>query len=185
MKKNFVLAIAVALCAMAISASAQKAGDLSGTWNLDLKGSELGQQAAMIKSQTLTITQKEGKLTVSTKTERNAPPADAAGGGAGGAGGQRPAGGGGGMGGGGGAGEQSYTLDGKEVSTERQTQNGAITIKTKAEQSGNKVTITTTSPGPNGDTVTKTTYDLSGDGKGLTVTRENPRGTTKSVYTKG
>lgn len=182
MKKNFVLAAFVALFAMAISASAQKAGDLSGTWNLDLKSSELGQQGASIKSQTLTITEKDGKLTVSTKTERIAPPADAAGGGAGGGGG-RPGGmGGGGMGGGG---DQSYTLDGKEVSTERQGPNGAITIKTKAEQSGNKVTITVTSPGPNGDTVTKTTYDLSGDGKGLTVTRENPRGTTKYVYTKG
>jgi hypothetical protein len=184
MKKNFVLAIAVALCAMAISASAQKGADLSGTWNLDIKSSELGQQAAMIKSQTLTITQKDGKLTVSTKTERNAPPADTAGG-AGGGGGQRPVGGGGGMGGGGGAGEQSYTLDGKEVSTERQGPNGAITIKTKAELSGNKVTITTVSPGPNGDTTTTTTYELSSDGKGLTVNRENPRGKTKSVYTKG
>ena len=189
MKKSIVFAAFLSLFVLATVASAQKtdkaAADFSGTWNLDLKGSDLGQMGASIKSQTLTITQKDGKLTVSTKTERNAPPADSAGGGgAGGGGGQRPAGGGGGMGGGG-AGDQSYTLDGKEVSTERQTQNGTITIKTKAELSGNKITITTTRPGPNGDVTSSSTYDLSGDGKTLTVTRPAGQGTTKSVYTKG
>jgi len=86
---------------------------------------------------------------------------------------------------GGGGGDQSYTLDGKEVSTERQGPQGAITIKTKAEQAGNKVTITTVVPTPNGDMKTTTTYEMSTDGKGLTVTRESTRGTTKSVYTKG
>src|SRR5436190_14822071 len=98
MKKNFVLAIAVALFAMAISASAQKApADFSGTWNLDVAKSSLGQAAAMIKSQTLTIKQDGGKFTTSVKTERNPPPADAApAGGGGGAG--RGAGGGGGFG---------------------------------------------------------------------------------------
>jgi len=177
MKKSIVLAAFVALFAFAAAASAQNA-DLSGKWSLDLSKSELGQQAAMIKSQTVTITQAGTSFKVSTATERNAPPADANGAGGGG----RP--GGGGFGGGGGGGEQSYTLDGKEVSTDRQTPNGTITIKTKAEQSGNKVTITTTSPGPNGDMVSTTTYELGADKKGLTVTRVNPRGTTKSVYTK-
>ena len=95
------------VCLFALAAFAQKPADFSGKWNLDLTKSELGQQASMIKSQTLTITQSGTSFKVSTATERNAPPADAAGGGGGG----RP----GGMGGGGG--EQSYTLDGKEVST--------------------------------------------------------------------
>lgn len=184
MKKNFVLAAALTVLAMAFAVSAQKAGDLSGKWNLDLAKSELGQQAAMIKSRTVTITQAGTSFKVSTVTERNAPPADGAGGPpAGGGGGGRP--GGGGMGGGAGmGGDQSYTLDGKEVSTERQGPNGTVTIKTKAEQSGNKVTITTISPGPNGDMKSTSTYDMSADGKTLTVTSENPRATTKSVYTK-
>lgn len=179
MKKSLVLAI-FALAVFAVSASAQKAADFSGKWNLDLSKSELGQQGQMIKSQTLTITQNGTSFKTSTQTERNAPPEDAGGGGGGGG---RP--GGGGFGGAGGGGEQSYTLDGKEVSTERQGPNGPLTIKTKAEQSGSKITITVTTPGQNGDVTTKSTYELSSDGKGLTVTRENPRGTTKSVYTKG
>jgi hypothetical protein len=160
------------LCLFAFSAFAQKSADFSGKWNLDLSKSDLGQQAAMIKSQTMTITQSGTSFKVSTQTERNA---DAAGGGGGGMGRM------GGMGGG----EQSYTLDGKEVSTDRQTQNGTMTIKTTASQNGNKVVISTVFPGPNGDVKSTTTYELSGDGKTVTVTRESTRGTSKSVYSKG
>ena len=163
------------VCLFALAAFAQKPADFSGKWNLDLTKSELGQAASMIKSQTLTITQSGTSFKVSTETERNAPPADAAGGGGGG----RP----GGMGGGGG--EQSYTLDGKEVSTERQGQNGTVTTKTTASQTGNKIVISSIFPGPSGDIKSTTTYELSGDGKSLTVTRESPRGSSKSVYTKG
>ena len=130
----------------------------------------------MIKSQTVTITQSGTSFKVSTATERNTPP-DSAGGGGGGMGGGRGFGGGGG--------DQIYTLDGKEVSTERQTQNGTMTIKTTASQSGNKVVVTSVFPGPNGDMKSTTTYELSGDGKILTVTRESARGTSKSVYSKG
>lgn len=170
MKRKLIFAAVLSLVVFAISASAQKPADLSGKWSLDLAKSDLGQQAAMIKSQTLTITQAGTSFKVATATERNAPPAGGGGGGR--------------MGGGGGAGEMSYTLDGKEVSVERQTPNGTMTTKTKAEQTGSKVVITTVSPGPNGDMKTTSTYDLGADGKTLTVTRENPRGTTKSVYTK-
>jgi hypothetical protein len=158
------------VCLFAFAAFAQKPADLSGKWNLDLTKSELGQQAAMIKSQTVTITQSGTSFKVSTQTERNTP-ADSAGGG--------------GRGGFGGGGDQSYTLDGKEVSTDRQTPNGTMTIKTTASQSGNKVVVTSVFPGPNGDVKSTTTYELSGDGKTLTVTRESTRGTSKSVYTKG
>jgi len=170
MKKLFFAGTAV-LCLFAFSAFGQKAADLSGKWNLDLSKSELGQQAAMIKSQTVTITQSGTSFKVSTQTERNAPP--------------EGAGGGGGRGFGGGGGDQSYTLDGKEVSTDRQTPNGTMTIKTTASQSGNKVVISSVFPGPNGDIKSTTTYELSSDGKTLTVTRESTRGTSKSVYTKG
>ena len=160
------------VCLFAFGAFAQKSADFSGKWNLDLTKSDLGQQAAMIKSQTVTITQSGTSFKVSTATERNTPP-DSAGGG------------GGGRGGFGGGGDQSYTLDGKEVSTERQTQNGTMTIKTTASQTGNKVVVTSVFPGPNGDIKSTTTYDLSSDGKTLTVSRESTRGTSKSVYTKG
>jgi len=170
MKKLF-FAMAV-VCLFAFGAFAQKSADFSGKWNLDLTKSDLGQQAAMIKSQTVTITQSGTSFKVSTATERNTPP-DSAGGG------------GGGRGGFGGGGDQSYTLDGKEVSTERQTQNGTMTIKTTASQTGNKVVVTSVFPGPNGDIKSTTTYDLSSDGKTLTVSRESTRGTSKSVYTKG
>jgi hypothetical protein len=171
MKRSFMFAAVLTLFVMAVSVSAQKTADLSGKWTLDLAKSDLGQQAAMIKSQTVTITQAGTSFKVSTQTERNAPPDGAAGGGG------RPMGGGGG-------GEQAYTLDGKEVSTERQTPQGAVTTKTKAEQAGNKVTITSVFPTPNGDMKSTQTYELSADGKSLTVTRESTRGTTKSVYTK-
>ena len=167
MKKLF-FATAI-LCLFAFAAFAQKPADFSGKWNLDLTKSELGQQAAMIKSQTVTITQSGTSFKVSTQTERNA---DAVGGG------------GGGRGGFGGGGDQSYTLDGKEVSTERQGPNGAMTIKTTASQTGNKVVITSVFPGPNGDVKSTSTYELSADGKTLTVTRESMRGTNKSVYSK-
>jgi hypothetical protein len=169
MKKLF-FAMAV-VCLFAFAAFAQKSADFSGKWNLDLTKSDLGQQAAMIKSQTVTITQSGTSFKVSTATERNTPPDSA--------------GGGGGRGGFGGGGDQSYTLDGKEVSTERQTQNGTMTIKTTASQTGNKVVVTSVFPGPNGDIKSTTTYDLSSDGKTLTVSRESTRGTSKSVYTKG
>ena len=160
-------------CLAAIAANAQKAADFSGKWNLDIAKSELGQAAAMIKSQTLTITQADGSFKVTTQTERN-PSTDGPGGGAGSGRAIAP-----------GPMEQSYTLDGKEVSTERQTPNGAVTTKTKAEQSGNKVVVTTIFPGPNGEMKQTSTYELSPDGKTLTVTKESPRGSNKSVYTKG
>ena len=174
-----ILFLTLVFCMSVFAANAQKSADLSGKWSLDISKSDLGQMAAMIKSQTVTITQAGTSFKVSTQTERNAPPEGAAGAPGGGGGGRGP--GGGGMGGG----EQSYTLDGKEVSTERQTQNGAITTKTKAEQNGNKVVITSVFPTPNGDMKSTTTYDLSADGKTLTVTRESTRGTSKSVYSKG
>jgi hypothetical protein len=169
MKKLF-FAMAV-VCLFAIGAFAQKTPDFSGKWNLDISKSDLGQQASMIKSQTVTITQAGTSFKVSTQTERNAPPD-----------------GGAGMGGGrmgGGGGDQSFTLDGKEVSTERQGQNGPTTIKTTASQTGNKIVISSLFPGPNGEIKSTTTYELSADGKTLTVTRESPRGSNKSVYTKG
>jgi hypothetical protein len=184
MKKNFVFATLLVLVALSISAMAQEkraaGADFSGKWTLDIAKSELGQAAGMIKSETLTITQAGTSFKVSTATERNPQP-DTGGGAGGGAGAPGARSAGGGMGG---SNEQSYTLDGKEVSAERQTPNGAVTIKSKAEQTGSKIVLSTINPGPNGDMKTTRTYELSADGKALTLTTESPRGTNKKVYTK-
>jgi len=188
MKKNFVFAAIIAVLAMAFTVSAQKApADFSGTWNLDTAKGSLGPQGAMIKSQTLTIKQEGSKLTVSTKTERNAPPPDAAGG--------RPPGGGMGGGMGGPAGDQTYMLDGKEVSVDQPGPGGmTIPVKTSGKWDGSKAVINTsrTMTGQDGaamTTTTKITYELGVDGKTLTVVRDSdsPRGksSTTSVYTKG
>ena len=187
MKKNFVFVAFLSLLVLATVASAQKApADFSGTWNLDTSKGSLGPQGAMIKSQTLTIKQEGNKITLSTKTERNPPPADAPAGGGGG----RP--GGGGFGGGG---DQSFTLDGKEMSMDQPGPGGAtIPVKMTGKWDGNKVVLTTsrTMTGQDGATntsMTKSTYELGADGKSLTVTRdsESPRGknSTTSVYKKG
>ena len=161
-------------CMAAIAANAQNA-DFSGKWTLDISKSELGQAANMIKSQTVTIAQAGTSFKVTTQTERNAPPAtDGPGGGAGSGRAIAP-----------GPMEYSYTLDGKEISTERQTPNGTVTTKTKAELAGSKVVIISTFPTPNGEMKQTATYELSADGKTLTVTKESPRGSNKSVYTKG
>lgn len=190
MKSKLILTAVLPLLVLAISASAQKVpADFSGTWNLDTAKGNLGPQGASIKSQTLTIKQEGNKLTVSTKTERNAPPADPSGGG-------RPGFGGGGMGGmGGGAGDQTYNLDGKEVSADQPGPGGmTVPVKTLGKWDGSKAVITTsrTMTGPDGTTSTSTTritYELGADGKTLTVTRdsESPRGksSTTSVYAKG
>jgi hypothetical protein len=161
-------------CMAAMAANAQTAPNFSGKWTLDIAKSELGQQAAMIKSQTMSIRHAGESFKVLTQVERNAPPAtDGPGGGAGNGRAVAP-----------GPMEQSYTLDGKEVSSERQTPNGPVTTKMKSEQIGNKVVVTGIYPGPNGEMKTTTTYELSADGKSLTVTRESPRGSAKHVYTK-
>jgi formyltetrahydrofolate synthetase len=80
--------------------------------------------------------------------------------------------------------EQAYTLDGTEVSSDRQTPNGVVTTKMKSEQIGNKVIVTNIFPTPNGEMKTTMTYELSADGKTMTVTRESSRGSAKHVYTK-
>lgn len=173
MKKNFVLAAFVALFAFAISAAAQdskaKCVNFSGDWKQDLSE----QMAARFESVTLTIKHDCAAGTFETSTARKMKEGAAApaggGGGApagGGNGAGRGAGGGGGFGGG--APMPAYKLDGKETEIERQGPNGPVKMKIKAEQSGNKITISTTAPGPNGDMTRTSTYELSSDGKTLT-----------------
>jgi len=179
MKKNFVLAAFIALFALAITASAQdaksKCVNFSGDWKQDLTE----QMAARFESVTLTIKHDCSTFETSRaqKMKEGAAPAGGGGGGAGAGAGGRARPGGGGGGGFGAGGPQKYNLDGKESETERQTPNGAVKIKMKAEQAGNKIMITTTSPGQDGSPVTRTTtYELSADGK--TLTSSNGQNTT-------
>src|SRR5580765_4576454 len=70
MKRNFVLMAIFALFAMSVAA--QKATDFSGTWNLDVAKSQLGDRNN-IESQVLTVTQTATTLKVETSTKRTAP----------------------------------------------------------------------------------------------------------------
>lgn len=176
MKKNLVLAAIFSLCVLALSASAQKAPNFSGTWNLDVSKSKLGDRNN-IESQTWTVTQTDTAITVTPATKRKAPPADA------------PAGGGGGrMGGGGADTPMTYTLDGKEVKTEMQGQQGSMQVLTKAKIDGGKLGITRTMTTPMGDRTSSEKWWLNTDGT-LTVESQRPNrdggtDTTTKVFTK-
>ena len=189
MKKNFVLAVAVALCAMAISASAQKApADFTGKWNLDLTKSKLtDREKTSIESMTYTVTQSATDIKVEIATKRAAPPAGAP------AGGPPGGGGGGGMGGGGGAPAPQTFVLGKETTVDQQMGQNTVPVKMGSKWDGSKLILSTsrTFRGPNGEvtSTTKETWELGADGKTLTVNREavSPRGTdaTTRVFTKG
>ena len=179
MKKNLVLA-AFSLLVFAFAASAQKAPDFSGTWNLDLGKSTLGdREKASIESQTLTVTQTAADITVATTTKRNAPPAGAPAGGP-------PGGGRGGIGSG--DGSVTYTLDGKEVKSEMTTQMGSMQILTKAKLEGGSLAITRTVTTPMGDRVSTEKWSLGTDGT-LSIASQRPNrdggmDTTTKVYSK-
>jgi hypothetical protein len=179
MKKIF--ALTAVFCLLAVAAMAQKKADFSGTWTLDVAKSQLGERSR-VESMTMTVTQTDKNLKVSTETKRQAPPADAAGGG-------RPGGGGGfGRGGfGGGDGTVDYSLDGKDTTVEVEGPNGKMPVKYKGSMDGGKANLSSSRSfsGPNGDVsiTTKETWSLSEDGKTLTVVREtaSPRGTNSST----
>src|SRR3954466_2730632 len=77
MKRNIFAMAVFSVMAFTISAAAQdKTANFSGTWNLDVAKSKLGERA-MIESQTLTVTQTDKDITIKTDTKRTPPPADA------------------------------------------------------------------------------------------------------------
>jgi hypothetical protein len=186
MKKFLFLATFV--CLLSISAFAQeakKAADFSGSWTLDVSKSKLDERAR-IESMTWTVTQTAKDVKIETATKRLPPPEG------GGQGNGQGGGMGRGMGFGGGDGATTYTLDGKETSTEVEGRMGKIPVKLKAELDGGKLKISrsstfTTQMGEM-TTTTKEVWALSEDGKTLTVKRdmESPRGTNSSemVFTK-
>lgn len=189
MKKNIFLAAIISLFVFGANASAQKAANFSGTWSLDVSKSKLGDRNS-IESQTLTVVQTDKDVKITTSTKRMAPPAAAAGAAPAGApgGGGRP-GGGGGMGG-----DQTvtYTLDGKETVVEMEMGGNKIPVKYTGKLDGGKLNIgsSRTFTGPNGEvtSTSKESWSLSADGNTLTVEAESvsPRGTTNTtkVFTK-
>jgi len=192
MKKALFLAALVCLTAFAAFAQDKKAADFSGSWTLDVSKSNLGDRGPRIESMTMTVTQTEKDIKIETATKRLPPPEGAGNGQGSGGGGQ---GGGMGRGGGfgGGDGTTTYTLDGKETTTEVEGRMGKTPVKLKAELDGGsklKLSKSSTFNTPNGEATitTKETWTLSDDGKTLTVKRdmETPRGTNSSemVFTK-
>ena len=187
MKRNFLLAAALTLTAMAVSASAQKTTDFSGTWNLDVSKSKPAEKG--IESQTLVVTQTTADIKVDRTTKRAEAPVDAtasantAPGTGGGRGGR-----GGGMMGGGGDGSTTYALDGKSVDSEITGQMGTMKVSTKAKLDGGKFEVTRTVATPMGDRVMTEKWWLNADGTlSVESTRPNREGGTDTIsrtYTK-
>ena len=180
MKKLLFLTGAVLLFSVSAFAQGGKVStrDFSGVWNLDVSKSKLDERSR-IESQTMTVTQIGNDLKVTTETKRQAPPADAAGGAGGGRGGR------GGFGGG--DATNTYTLDGKETTTTRDTPMGSIPTKHTAmlDQGRVRISSSSTFTGQNGEVTmtSKETWTMSDDGKTLTVERESnsPRGASAST----
>ena len=182
-KLYFITAVLFLFAASALAQGQGKVStrDFSGSWSLDVSKSKLDERAR-IESMTMTVAQTEKELKVTTETKRQAPPADAAGG---------PGGGRGGRGFGGGDSTNTYSLDGKETTTQRETQMGAIPVKHTAmlDQGRVRISSSSTFTGQNGEVTmtTKEVWSLSDDGKTLTVEREStsPRGTSATTMVFG
>lgn len=175
MKKS--LLFAALLCLSAIAAIGQsKPADFSGTWTLDIPKSKIDERMR-IEALTMTVAQTDKELKVSTETKRTPPPSDAAG----------APGGGRGRGFGAADGTVAYSLDGKETTTQRETQMGSVPVKHTATLSQGRVRLSSSSTFTTqmGEVTvtTKENWSLSDDGKTLTVEREmtTPRGTSNST----
>ena len=179
MKRNIVVAAIMSLFVLSIAVSAQKAPNFSGTWNLDVSKSKLGDRNN-IESQIMSVTQTAADIKVSTTTKRTPPPAGA------------PAGGGGRPGGGGGDNTMTYTLDGKATIVQQDMRGTSVPVTLTGKWDGTNLnlsrsfTITT----PNGEfaSSSKETWMLGADGSSLTVNRDstgrNGTNSTTMVYTR-
>ena len=172
MKRLFLIAgLMAAFLLVVIAASAQTKVSFAGTWNLDKEKSQgLDPRMQSVDSVTWTITQDDKTISIESKV----------------VGGQQPQGGGGGGMGRGMGGPRTYTLDGKEVTTDAGGQMGG-TNTMKAAWNGATLELSSVRAGSfNGNEFKATTLDkmsLSGDGKVMTVVRhsESPRGTSDST----
>jgi hypothetical protein len=166
MKRNLLLTAFLTLFVFALSASAQKTTDFSGSWTLDASKSSPAE--TMIDSQTIKVTQ----TATDVKVERTTMMKESATGGAG-------AGGGGGRGMGGGGGAQDYGI-GTAIKTTRQTPNGDIEISMSAKIDGSKLTLSSTTPQGSRDE----TWTMNSDGT-VTVQSQGRGGAVSRTYKKG
>ncbi|MEO8434596.1 MAG: hypothetical protein ABI596_06850 [Pyrinomonadaceae bacterium] len=180
-----VLGLMMALALVALAASAVAPASFAGTWKLDKEKSQgLDPRMQNAESVVWTITQDDKQITVDSKMTAGQPPAGAPAGGPGSGG----PGGGGGRGGGGMGGPRTYTLDGKEVTSEAGGQmGGSNAMKSSWSTDGKTLDLSSVRSGSfNGTDFKSTSSDkmsLSADGKVLTVVRhsESPRGTQDST----
>src|SRR5262245_21952403 len=182
MRKLFLIAgLMTAFLLIVLAASAQNKPNFAGTWTLDKSTSQgLSQGMQNAESVTWTITQDDKQISIDSKVVAGQSSSAAAGGGGG-------SGGGGGRGAGAGmGGPRTYTIDGKEVSTDAGGQMGGKNT-TKTTWSGDSLELSSVRTGNfNGNEFKATTTEklsLSGDGKILTVVRhsESPRGAQDST----
>jgi hypothetical protein len=179
MRRLFLIGgLMTALGLAGVAASAFAAANFAGTWSLDkAKSQGLSQGMQNAESVTWTITQDDKQISIDSKVVAGQPAAGAT-----------PAapGGGGGRGGGGGPmGPRTFSLDGKEATTE--AQGGTNTTKTTWSSDGKTLELSSVRAGSrDGQEFKFTTVEklsLSGDGKVLTVARhsESPRGPQDST----
>jgi hypothetical protein len=184
MKKAFwVFGLLMAFAFVALASSAIAPANFAGTWKLDKdksKGLSQGMQSA--ESVIWTITQDDKQITIDSKVTAAAIPA------AGTAAGGPGSGGGGGMRGGGMGGPRTYTLDGKEVTTDAGGQmGGSNTMKSSWSNEGKTLELSSVRTGNREGVEFKFTssdkMSLSADGKVLTVERhsDSPRGPQEST----
>ena len=178
MRRLFLIGgLMTALGLAVVAASAFAAANFAGAWSLDKaksQGLSPGMQNA--ESVTWTITQDDKQISIDSKVVAGQPAAGAA-----------PAGPGvgGGRGGGGPMGPRTFSLDGKEATTE--AQGGTNTTKTTWSSDGKTLELSSVRAGSrDGQEFKFTTVEklsLSGDGKVLTVARhsESPRGPQDST----
>lgn len=181
MKRLFLIAgLATAFLLLVIAASAQKA-NFAGTWLLDkAKSQNINPRWQSADKVTLNITQDDKTISLENKVEGGQPPAGGGGGGAGG---------GGGRGGGGFGGPQSYNLDGKEVTSEQQMQQGTVQRTMKATMTGGTLELMSKSVFGDRTNTTTQKLSLSDGGKTLTVVTHREGGQQQApdstaVYTK-
>ena len=186
MKQRLFLPVLALVFLSAVAAFAQTKTDFSGNWTLDVSKSKLDERMR-IESGTMNVTQTDKDITFKTDFKRTPRP-EGAGGNGGGQGGGR------GMGGGmpGGNQPSTYTLDGKETTTEIGGGQMTGTAKMKSSWDGSKLNLTSvrtfnTQMGEMTATQ-KETWELVDGGKALKVSRstESPRGNQSSefYYTK-
>lgn len=176
----------------AVAAFAQTKTDFSGNWTLDTSKSKLDERQR-IESGTMNVTQTDKDVTFKTDFKRTPRPdngggAMAQGGGQGSGGGMGRGGMGGGAMAGGGNQATTYTLDGKETTSQFGSGDRTGTAKMQTKWDGSKLNFSSvrTFTTPNGDvsTTLKETWELVDGGKVLKIHREteSPRGTQTSDY---